>query len=347
MNNRTVLVLAGALVVLVLLATFGQRQQQPETQNGELFLPGLQDSLDDLERIEIIGSGSRTVATLERGASGWTVLESGGYPADLTKTRHALLSLAETQILEAKTANPALHNRLGVEDVSADTAGGVAVRLVGLSEPLEVVVGDTTGDYQRYVRRSNEDQSYLINRDPEIATSAADWLDTAILDIDGDRIKRVQVTHENSGTVVVFKEAAGTPNFTVDGIPDGRELRYASIANVMGNVLEGLTLDDVEPFSAATEGTTATNLVTFDGLAITVELVERDDTAWASFTAAVDPELPADAEDMLTTAQNEAAEINARVEGWRYQIPTSKYDQLTRDMSDLLKAEEPPVTPPQ
>jgi len=347
MNNRTVLTLAGALIVLILLATFGQRRQQPETQTGELFLPGLQESLDNLERIEIVGGGSSTVATLERGASGWTVLESGSYPADLTKTRHMLLSLAETQILEAKTANPALHDRLGVEDVAADTAGGVAVRLIGLDDPIEVVVGEATGDYQRYVRRGNENQSYLINRDPEIATSAADWLDTAILDIDGERIQRVQVNHAGGEIVVVSKEDAGAPNFTVEGIPDGRELRYASIANVMGNVLEGLALDDVEPLTAATEETTTTNLVTFDGVTITVELLERDDTAWASFMVAVDPALPADSEEARSVAEAEAAEISARIEGWRYQIATSKFDQLTRDMSDLLKAEELPVTPPQ
>jgi hypothetical protein len=41
----------------------------------------------------------------------------------------------------------------------------------------------------------------------------------------------------------------------------------------------------------------------------------------------------------------EAASINARVEGWRYRIPTYQFDQMTRRMSDLLKAEEESPAP--
>ena len=145
MNNRTMIWLAGALVILAILAMIGQRGQQPQTQSGNMFLPGLLESLDDVRRVEIVGAGEERLATLERNDSGWTVLERGGYPADLTKTRHALLSLAETQILEAKTANPALHDRLGLEAITSDTAGGIAVELIGLAEPRRIIVGDADG----------------------------------------------------------------------------------------------------------------------------------------------------------------------------------------------------------
>jgi hypothetical protein len=337
MNNRTLLWLSGALVVLLLLASLGQREQQPQTVSGETLLPGLSDSLDDVQRIEIIGRGVETVATLERGESSWTIVEKGGYPADLNKTRHLLLSLAETQILEAKTANPGLHDRLGVEALTSETAGGIGVRLTGLAEPLEIIVGDAEGDYQRYVRRQGEDQTYLINRDPEPAESAADWLDTAVVDIAGDRIQRISVTRPDGESLIVSKDVRGQANFAVENIPEGRELRYDSIPNVMGSVLVGLTLDDVEQDTGTTENEIVTEFLTFDGLAITATSIERDETAWVSFSAMVDPALPAESEDTRAAAETEAATINARVQGWRYQIPTTKFDQLTRSMTDLLK----------
>ena len=77
MNNRTIIWLAGALVILAILAMIGQRGQQPQTQSGNMFLPGLLESLDDVRRVEIVGAGEARLATLERNDSGWTVLERG------------------------------------------------------------------------------------------------------------------------------------------------------------------------------------------------------------------------------------------------------------------------------
>jgi hypothetical protein len=340
MNNRTLLWLSGALAALALLATLGQREQQPQTTSGEVFLPGLFDSLDDMRRVELIGRNEETIATLERGESNWTVLEKSGYSADLTKTRHLLLSLAETQILEAKTANPALHDRLGVEALTSETAGGVGVRLIGSAESVEVIVGDAEGSSQRYVRRQDEDQSYLINRDPEIGTSATDWLDTAVVNIEGGRVQHITVTRPDGEVVIISKAVRGQANFTVDNIPEGRTVRYDSIPNVMGNVLETLTLDDVEQDITTTEEMIVTEFRTFDGLAITARSLERDDAAWVSFTAMLDPALPEESEQIRSAAEIEAAEINAKVEGWRYQIPTFKFEQLTRQIEDLLQEVE-------
>jgi hypothetical protein len=337
MNNRTMIWLAGALVILAIFAMIGQRGQQPQTQSGNMFLPGLLESLDDVRRVEIVGAGEERLATLERNDSGWTVLERGGYPADLTKTRHALLSLAETQILEAKTANPALHDRLGLEAITSDTAGGIAVELIGLAEPVRIIVGDAEGDYQRYVRRQGEDQTYLINRDPELATSAVDWLDTEIVNVDGERIQHVTVSRSDGEPLIVSKAVRGQANFTVESIPEGRKIRYDSITNVMGNILESLTLDDVEPLTETTDEVIVTEFRTFDGLVITARSLERDDSAWASFASAVDPTLPPESEQTRADAAVEATEINERVQGWWYQIATYKFDQLTREIADLLQ----------
>ncbi len=338
MSQRTVFWLAGALVILALLAIVGQREQQSQTPGGEMFLPGLLESLDDIERVEIVRRGEEPVATLERDASGWMVLERDGYPADLRKIRHALLTLAETQILEAKTADAALHDRLGVEAITADTAGGIAVRLIGMAAPVEFIVGDAAGEYRRYVRRQNEDQSYLINRDPELGTTVIDWLDAAIVDIDGARVQQVTVSRPDGETLVVSKDVRGQSNFTVENLPEERELLYASIANVMGNVLEGLALDDVERLTDATEEVIVTEFRTFDGLLITAESSERDEGTWVSFAATADQTLPPESTETRAAAEAEAAEINGRVRGWRYKIPTYKFEQLTREMTDLLQA---------
>ena len=333
MNRKSLQWLAAGLIVLVLLAVIGQRRTAPPTANtNTVFLPGLTDTLNDIERIEIAAAGNNTVATLERTDDGWTVRERGGYRADLTKVRHTLLSFAEANILEAKTANPEFYSMLGVEAVDTDDARSLEVTLIGAD--VEVIVGDVAGDYRRYVRRASEAQSYMINRDPELGESAADWLDTALIDIQSERVRSVSVSHPDDERVTVSKATAEQENFDVADVPSGRELLYPSVANVMASVLQNLSLEDVERAETLEMPAIVTEYQTFDGLAITAESFERDDGAWIRLSAAAATETSADSDPAL-----EAEELNQRLAGWQYKIPTYKFEQLTRRMDDLLKAE--------
>lgn len=335
MNRKSLQWLAAGLIVLVVLAVIGQRQTAPPTADtNAVFLPGLTDTLDDIERIEIAAAGNNTVATLERTDDGWTVRERGGYRADLTKVRHTLLSFAEANVLEAKTANPEFYSMLGVEAIDTDDARSLEVTLVGADVDVEVIVGDVAGDYRRYVRRASEAQSYMINRDPELGESAADWLDTALIDIQSDRVRSVTVSHPDDERVTVSKSTAEQDNFDVADVPDGRELLYPSVANVMASVLQNLSLEDVERAVAPAAPTIVTEYLTFDGLAITAESLERDDGAWIRLSAAAANETSADSDPA-----REAEELNQRLAGWQFKIPTYKFEQLTRRMDDLLKAE--------
>ena len=286
MTNRTVTVLAAALVVLGAVALIAQYDPQPPAPGGGLLLPDLGEDLDRVTRVSVVGAGSAPVATLVRGEDGsWSVAEKDGYPADTEKVRQTLISLAEARIVEPKTANPDFYDRLGVEGVEDEAAGGVAVTLTGADMPVNVIVGDTEGTSQVYVRQADQAQSFLVDRNPDVGNETTDWLATEILAIPGDRMARVTVTHPDGEVVSVSKADSEQSNFELEEIPPGRELQYASVANVMGNVLSSLNLQDVEPRTDTDEPVTVTEFVTFDGLAITAESVEREDEAWVAFRA--------------------------------------------------------------
>lgn len=347
MSNRAVAVLVGVAVVLVLLAFFGNRgPDSAGTEAGRLFLPGLEATLNDTERVTLTKAGNEIVATLQRVDDGWVVAERDNYPADFEKIRASLRTLAEAEILEAKTSNSQRYDRLGVEDVESATAGGVAVTLHGAGDPVTIVVGNADGDY-RYVRRAADATSYLIDRDPEIGTTTADWLDTEIVNISGDRIREVTVSHPDGENVRVTKAEPNQANFSVEAVPEDRELLYESVANVMGNVLESLRMEDVARGGGGEDGTRV-EFRTFDGLVIAVSAFQRDDESWVSFQASHDPSgqppQPADSqnepeEQGAADVEREAADINRRLGGWQYKIPTFKYEQMTRRMDDLLQSE--------
>jgi hypothetical protein len=298
MSRRGLIVLAAALVVLGALAFFGQRARSPAATAGGPIMPGLQAALNDVERVTIKKAGGETVATIEKHADGWTVAEKGGYPADVAKLRQNLRALAEAKILETKTANPAFYDKLGVLDVADAKATGLAITIAAAGKDFgTLILGDAKGTKQRYARRANEAQSYLLDRDPNFPKSAAQWLDGGIVDVRGNRVRQVTIKHPDGEVVTISKPAADAANFDVAAVPKGRELLYPGVANVIGNALRELNLEDVERAdNTAPDKPVQVEYRTFDGLVVRVTGFKRGDDAWVSVVASVDAEQAAQAQ---------------------------------------------------
>ena len=365
MNARTLGILVAAAAILALLAILGQGRGGNSRIAGEsagtLVLPGLGEELEEIREILVSGQGRETLASITRTETGWVVADMDGYPADTSRVNALLIALAEARVVEEKTANPEFHSRLGVESIDTQDAAGIELELVPESgSPYSIVLGDPYGNGQRYVRLADENLSLLIDRSPDVARSAADWVSAGIIDIAGTRVQRVEIAHADGERLVVSKATREDPNFAVENVPDGRELQYASIANVTGNALQGLRLEEVA--GAGSDAITQTPLAvsefwTFDGLVITVTATDGGgDEPWLTFGARyeVDQALAfssAPSESVSDTFDNadggeqnenaivEAEAINARLSAWRYRIPSFKYTQLTRRMEDLLRAE--------
>ena len=374
MSPRGIVVLLIALAALALLVALGHRSGSPESVQGSALIPGLDKSLNDIERVTLVKANGETVATLERRPDTWFVTEKS-YPADVAKLRQSLRALAQARILEGKTANPELYGRLGVADVAAADATGVAVTLVAQGKDLAtLIIGDAQGAKYRYVRRTGEAQSFLIDRNPDFPHNASQWLAATIIDVRGERVQQVTIKHPDGETIVISKPDRAAMNFDVAGVPKGRELLYPGVANVIGNSLRELNLEDVEPAGdAAVEKPVHVEFRTFDGLVVRATGSEREQHAWVAFEASFDaaqaarfaPPQPAPAADAAAaqpgvaadatpsaesaaadgaaptgSAEDPAAEaqrINGRVSGWRYRVAGFQYDQMTRRMTDLLK----------
>ena len=349
MSKRTVTILAAALVVLLALVILGQRTSAP-VGGGSALVPDLAAAIGDLERVTVVKANGETVATLEKRPDNWVVSDKHGYVANATKLRQALTALEEAKTVEQKTANPELYTRLGVEDVTAANAAGVSVALTAAGHELPtIILGNAEGSKYRYARRAGEAQSYLIDRNPDVPRAAAQWLDSVIIDVRGDRVRDVTITHDDGEVVHLSKASAELANFEVASVPKGRELSYPGVANVIGNALRELNLEDVEPAAAPADKPTIVEFRTFDGLVVRVTGVKSNDASWISLEASVDaaqaaaappPAAPADGASAAPAADPnaEAARINTKVGGWRYKIAAYQYDQMTRRIADLLKA---------
>lgn len=373
MSRRALLIVAAIAVISVVLTFIANDGGDGGTFQGRPFVPEVQAALNTIDRVEITAAGNETVATLSRAEEGWSIDEKAGFAANVATIRAALLDLAEAKTIETKTSDSAFYDRLGVEDIALESAGGVAVTASTGGEALPtVILGDGVGTSYRYARRADQAESYLIDRDPEVPSDLTQWLVTDIMDVRGTRVQRVTIEHADGETVALSKTERGQSNFTVAGVPEDRELSYPGVANVVGNALSELKLEDVARFTETDAAPVATiEYVTFDGLVVAATAYTIDEQGWLTFDARFDAgqaeefatepieaaeletsaeaEGGADAEtstetqtatDTATDAdtQTEAEAIAQRVSGWRYRIPSFKYDQITRRMEDLLKA---------
>ena len=365
MNNRALAVVAALAAVLVVLAIVGQNRALAPSLSGTTLLPGLDAALNDIDEITLVGAGNETIASIRRSDDGWAVPEKDGYPADTDKIRDALLALSEARVVEEKTANPEFYDRLGVEPVAAESSAGTAVTIRHGEEAFPtVILGAVEGANQRYARLADEARSLLIDRDPELPRTAPQWLRTGILDLRSERIREVTIEHADGENLRIFKDEPGQTNYSVDAVPEGRELQYAGVANVTGNVLRELAFEDVEPAPETAEPSVTTRFETFNGLVVTARGYEQDDGNWLEFEASTDAEPAAEpagaspaeqaaesataladaaddgaAAEPAAASANPAAEagaINATVAGWRYRIPAYKFEQMTRRIEDLL-----------
>lgn len=327
MNRKTVPVL-GAIIAGLLLMLLVLRSNDGERISGQLLLPDFGPVANDTTSITIRGPEGSDAVTLHRVDEQWLVSSRDNYAADIGKLRQLVIALAEARILEEKTSDPALYEKLGVDD--PDSGGkGRRVTVSGADFEYAVILGNSTQGKYRYARDVAAAPSYLIDKDPSLPTTTDDWLLADLLDISAQRIKHVSIAHADGESIVIAKDTEEQTDFSVQDIPTGRELSYATVANGIGGALAGLKLESVRPEVAA-PATTTTNFLTWDGLAITAEIVADGDESWIRFSAAT-----SDAESTVT---DEVAAINRRLAGWQYQLPDYKKDLLVRHWNDLLKA---------
>lgn len=303
MINKRFMVLVALVLAAVVLAFVLVLKRAPESEGslaGAPVLPGLDEKINDVETLRLVQAGNDTLLTLQRDGDGWTVVERDGYRADGGKVRTALLNLAQTRVIEPKTANPERYAQLGVEDLEAEGAQGMRVELAGKGIDHSLIIGNSAQSTGTYVRLAGQAQSLLAagNLMPDRDIGA--WLDKAVLDIVSSRIREIELKRGDEAAFRVFKENSGDANFKVAEVPRGREVQSEYVANGLGSMLSNLSLEDVRKDSADAQGDSTLHTARyelFDGVGIRIEGWKDPDSAdgasgngWIRVSASLDEE---------------------------------------------------------
>ena len=356
--------LGAALAAVLAVVLLAPREAGEEDAPDARLLPDLVARVNDVERISIVAAGASEVVTLQRGEQGWVVEQLGGYPADWQKVHALLRDLAEAEVVESKTANPAYHARLGVEDIEVDDAAGVLVR-VGADSPLGVVVGHVpSGRDGRYVRLEGSEQALLVDRELQLPPSPVEWAQRDIVDFASSNVREVEILHPDGDRVLVSKASAEAADFALLNVPEGREARGGWANNQLGGLFTRLRADDIRLDDLAGEtpaedvpDPVRIRVQTFDGLELIGELYalgpEGETEDWLRLRAAQPGAPPADGpgetagetagdsavdEDATDATPRDTLEaIQARTSGWLFRVPAFKADTMRQRREDLLE----------
>jgi hypothetical protein len=353
-RNWIALAAATALVVGATVLVVGQRERASVGRDGDqAAFPGLAARLNDIAAIEVAGAkGGFRVA---RAGEGWAVPEKDGYPANPDRVRKAALGLAEMRLVEPRTDNPDLYDRIGVGEPGKEGSEAVRLRLLdgAGAELAALIVGktktsETTGrPAEIYVRKPAEKRSWLAAARLGASGDPLEWLQRDTLRVPRGRVAEVEIRHADGETVKISRDNPKTGDFALAAVPPGREVASQYDVNAIGGALDFLAFEDVRRAAALDfAGATTARFATFDGLAVTVETVLRGDQYWARFDAAFDAARarPAGEEggELLASeaAGKQAAEFRQRLAGWAYRLGEGRGKDLSRRMADLVRAPE-------
>ena len=349
LKSLTYLAAVTGIAVLLAAVAVWQRSTtgEPEFKSERMF-PALEASAKDVTTIQV--ETKKAAFNVSRTSGGaWRLPDKLNYPADFNTIRKVILGLSELDLVERRTARADWHERLGLGLPKTGGSGTLITLKDAKGEVLASLIagnsveGASEGGRQAiYVRRVNQDQAYVARGNFSVPSELSQWLDKAFIDLARDRIKTASLQPFKGRPYSVTRATPQDPNFlVVEAIPAGRMLRTENEGNGIGNALLGLSFDDVEPqakldFTSAAHATFAS----FDGLTLSLSLVEKDRDFWISMNAVgeAQPEPPkpvGSAPKLRPDVVKEAKEINETVAGWAYKIPRYKGTLLTAPLEDL------------
>lgn len=319
-----------ALIVIVLLSALGylalQQNQQQHTAQIERtpWLAAEQSYLSSLQALEIEQPGQPEVR-IERRGDAWVVPAKADYPAAREPLAQLLRALREARRVEAKTANPQWHARLGLAENGEEGERALRLQLQFDGHPaLGLRLGNPTqqGNGQ-LVRRAGEDQVWQIDRQLDLPTRELDWLDRRVADIPFASVKQLELRYADGETLTLSKPDAEQYNFTVEQLGKGQQLSFEGAANGMVTLFANLRFADAAPLTQIAFKQAPMlqfNLKGFDGQKLDGGLYQQGEQHWL----------------VLGERQGfKDDEVSARSD-WAYRLDPEQVQRLAKKLRDLL-----------
>jgi hypothetical protein len=280
MKSKVILVLALLAAVLVTIAVWQQGSDRIEDLSSRPLLDdGQLGIIGGAERIAV-GRGANSVELVREGDV-WGVASHAGYPAQRERIAALLHAVRGARIVEDQTANPAHHQRLGLDQSADSDNPPLSVSFAGGEQELGLLYGNEVGSGQ-LVRLVGNDQVWLVNRPLTMSVNSADWLALDVISIPMQQAATARWTHPDGDVLELEKSGEGEYNFRVVGLADEQQAGNERWINSMVLALINLRAQNVALRSDLALGEPELRMYvsTWEGAELEASLYDLDGRFW-------------------------------------------------------------------
>ncbi|MGS2721888.1 DUF4340 domain-containing protein [Paraglaciecola aestuariivivens] len=310
------------LLILVILALAGgvwiQQQSQSVSSHAVKLFEDLHDSSNQIESI-LIENAQGVILHAEKEQGRWyAMLESvqDKYPVAKEKLAELILSLAQTQLIEAKTSKQENYFHLGLQDIKQADSLANLVTIKTANQVWTVLVGNTVSFTQgNYVRKPTSKQAWRTDKTIGLPLDETAWLKQPILPFSSQDIVSLQRVDGQNWQI----QRAEDGQLQLNSMPEGSELEYDSILQAMLDSVTALHFEELLPEQALVQSelslVTELKLQTQDAESISIRLYKQDEQHYVKF---------------------EHADKVPYWHGWYYSVSSFSAQQLIKSNQDFL-----------
>ena len=213
-------------LILLLLAVFSttgalysiniSEDYQRTTANDVQVFPRL-NAKPEAAKVLVIETGGLKLKFKQNKDSVWVAEDKFKYPASSKLIQKVISQLADMRKIAVKTRMPSRFNQIGVEPYQQADANSVFVKLKAADGEIlaESIFG---AQFRRnnigvaegtFIRHPKEQQAWLASGSIDIPSDLLSWLDTRILNIGSNEIKKIKLWDKMGRTAVVVRSNDG------------------------------------------------------------------------------------------------------------------------------------------
>lgn len=346
MSARQLILLGVVAAGLIAAVLFWTRREQPiEVEPQSLVFPELAQRQDSIDSIRVLGAGNALLVGLKKQNGQWRVLERNGWAADAGKVSELLFQLAQARLQEAKTDDPALYSKIGVEALGDRWAQGLELRLDGGGKPLRLLIGHAHVNFDGdFVRVNDGKLSWLSDRHLDVSRDPVEWLDHHLIDRPLARIEQVQVEPADGNKYALVHR---DDRFRLADVPSAA-MGDSHAGDAMAGFLDQLDLEDVADDDGKTPVERRVRFLGVDGVSIVVDAWREKGKVWVRLDAALDAARadswlagadrsnPQGRADAMKKLREQVAAWQQRFAGKRFLLPNFKSAILLMSRGQIL-----------
>ena len=376
MNQRGIIILAAATLLLGTVTFFGVRQSDQQVAVQTQPVAAFPDLKNQGPRIaKVVITGAKSKVTLVHGDQDtWQVAELAGYAAKPDLVSRLFLDLAGLTLLDKRSGRK---ENLEVMGLAAPGEGGSGLEIAVLDaqgtvladiiqgKVKDVAANNTSGTL--YVRRPAEDQAWFARSNLQAAREPADWADKSIVELPRPRIKSIEGRIGANDAINLTFAGPDSTEFTLANLPKGRSGDRIAVSN-FGSTLSALTFEGVKrAHDVDMSGAQLVRFHLYNGIVLDLLIKRVDGQSLITLTASLDEaqmirwieresphsavvgkgegadkekEKAAYKEGVIKAARSELDAISARTSPWVYVISNAKAADLTLGFEALLEKVE-------